>query len=57
MEIDTFGRIWVWMGTPFGMFIMNQYKEITKDLVILLQQNKKRRGTGKKCHSRNYDAQ
>ncbi len=24
---------------------------------ILLQQNKKRRGSGKKCHARNYDAQ
>jgi hypothetical protein len=26
-------------------------------LMILLQQNKKRRGPGKKCHARNYDAQ
>jgi hypothetical protein len=26
-------------------------------LFILLQQNKKRREPGKKCHARNYDAQ
>jgi hypothetical protein len=25
--------------------------------MILLQQNKKRREPGKKCHARNYDAQ
>jgi hypothetical protein len=41
------------------LFIINRESVVgcSSEMMILLHQNTKRRGSGKKCHDRNYDTQ